>query len=287
MAFGSSLDQVSPLTLSARDAALVYDVLAGPDPRDATTLASPPEPPRPAPSLAGLRIGVLEEAFAEGTDPAVETRVRAALAELEEHGARCVPVRLPATRHALSTYYVIATAEASSNLARYDGVRYGMRETGDGTLTGMMAATREAGFGEEVKRRILLGTYVLSSGFHDAWYGRALRVRAMIAEEYRRAFQEVDLIAGPTSPTPAFRLGERADPPDHVPLGRAHRAGQPGRAAGHQRPCGLVDGARPLPVGMQLVGPLEGGARVLEAAIAFQERTSHHLRRPAPVEAGA
>ena len=193
---------------------------------------------------------------------------------------------LPHTRYAVPTYYVVATAEASSNLARYDGVRYGIREPGDGSLRGMMAATRSTGFGDEVKRRILLGTYVLSGGYHEAWYGRALRVRGLLARDFARAFEEVDLICGPTSPAPAFPLGERLDDPlsmylSDVLTAPASLAGLPALSV----PCGFVEEKSRLPVGLQIVGPRLSDARVLAAARVYQRSTEHHLARP-PFSAG-
>ncbi len=211
-------------------------------------------------------------------------RATSALAEL---GAELLPVDLPHSRYAIATYYVVATAEASSNLARYDGVRYGSRARGDGTLRGMIAATREAGFGAEVKRRILLGTYVLSAGYREAWYVRALRVRRRIAEDFERAFETVDLIAGPTSPSPAFRLGERAADPVAMYLADvmtvpANLAGLPAVSV----PCGFVtEAGAELPIGLQLVGrPLED-ARVLRVAELYEAHTTHR-RLPAPCTVG-
>ena len=182
---------------------------------------------------------------------------------------------------------MVATAEASSNLARYDGVRYGLREQGSGSLQSMFAATRGAGFGPEVKRRILLGTYVLSAGYHDEWYGRALKVRALIARDFERAFEEVDLVAGPTSPTPAFRLGERASDP--VAMYLADALTVPASLAGLpaiSTPCGFSSGSPALPIGLQLIGPMRADARVLRVARAFEAATDFARRRP-PLEAGS
>jgi aspartyl-tRNA(Asn)/glutamyl-tRNA(Gln) amidotransferase subunit A len=217
----------------------------------------------------------------------VRARCQEALAKLEELGAEIVPVSLPHTRYAIPAYYVVATAEASSNLARYDGVRYGLRAEGDGTLQGMFAATREAGFGPEVKRRILLGTYVLSAGYYDAWYGRALKVRALLRRDFETAFEHCDVVAGPTSPEPAFEIGAKAGDPVAMYLSDnltvpVSLAGLPAISV----PCGFVtaDGSE-LPIGLQIAGPHRADARVLRVARAFEEATQHALRRP-PVHAG-
>ncbi len=285
VAFGSSLDQVSPLARSVRDLERAMEVLSGSDPRDASSLDLPPLRARPeqGTSLAGVRIGVPREYLGEGLDRRVRASVEEALGVLERLGARLTSLSLPLTALAIPTYYVIATAEASSNLARFDGVRYGLRVEGDGTLAGMMSATRAAGFGEEVKRRILLGTFVLSRGYAEAWYGKALAVREALRAEFRAAFERVDLVAGPTSPTPAFRLGERASDPLAMYLCDvltvpASLAGLPAVSV----PCGFArEDGRDLPVGLQLVGRERADADVLCAARVYQEATAHHLRTPA------
>jgi aspartyl-tRNA(Asn)/glutamyl-tRNA(Gln) amidotransferase subunit A len=283
VAFGSSLDQVGPLARSVRDLELALEVLSGADERDATSLREPPVRRARAATLAGLRIGVPAEAFGAGLDARVRALFEAALAELEAGGARRVPLALPLGELAIPCYYVLSTAEAASNLARFDGVRYGTRVEGDGTLDGMFAATRAAGFGPEVKRRILLGTFVLSRGYAEAWYRRAQALRAELAAEFRRAFEACDLIATPTSPTPAWRLGEKqADP---LAMYRSDVATVPASLAGLPAvsvPAGFArEGERELPVGLQLVGPAGADAAVLAAARLFEARTSHHLRRPA------
>jgi len=282
VAFGSSLDQVSPLARSARDAELCFGVISGRDPFDMTTLDEGPHAPSAEDGLSGKRIGVPAEYFDDDLDAGVRGRVEEALQVLRGLGAQLVELSLPHARAAIPAYYVVATAEASSNLARFDGVRFGNRERGDGTLMGMLSATRSAGFGAEVKRRILLGTYVLSSGYQEAWYGRAQKVRGLLAQDYVRAFERVDLVAGPTFPTPAFPLGERVDDPVAMYLSDlytvpANLAGVPAVSV----PAGTVEvGGKELPVGLQLVGPRLADAQVLAAARRFQEATRHHLRRP-------
>jgi len=283
VAFGSSLDQVGPLARSVRDLELALEVLSGHDERDATTLPEPPLVREWRSTLAGLRIGVPDEYLGPGLDARVREVIEAALAELERAGAALTRIALPATEVAIPCYYVLATAEASSNLARFDGVRYGLRAEGDGSLQGMIAATRAAGFGEEVLRRVLLGTFVLSHGYREAWYGKAQEVRASLSAELSEAFTRVDLIAGPTSPTPAFPLGERTADPLAMYLSDlltvpASLAGLPAVSvpAGH-----VIEGEVELPVGLQLIGPRGADTRVLAAARAFQEATTHHRRRPA------
>jgi len=277
VAFASSLDQISPLARTVRDLELVYGILAGPDPRDATTEPTPPPPPFAAGDLAGLRVGVLGD-LGDGLDPQVAAAVEAAVEVLAALGAEPRAVRLPHAHLALPAYYVVATAEASSNLARFDGVRFGPRAEGDGSLAGMMAATRGAGFGAEVKRRILLGTYALSAGYHDAWYERATRVRRLVRADYDAAFEQVDVVVGPTAPTPAFELGAKRDDPLAMYLSDAltvpaSLAGLPAASV----PCGTAAG---LPVGLQVVGPRLEDALVLGVARLFQEAGEHHLRRP-------
>jgi aspartyl-tRNA(Asn)/glutamyl-tRNA(Gln) amidotransferase subunit A len=284
VAFGSSLDQVGPLARSARDLELVLEALSGVDERDASSLAEPPVRRSTRASLEGLRLGVPAEYLGPGLDERVRKVVEAALAELEGLGAVRVPLSLPLTELAIACYYVLATAEASSNLARFDGLRYGPRSPGDGTLAGLQAATRAAGFGLEVKRRILLGTFVLSHGYYEAWYARAEAVRSALSAEFRAAFARVDLIAGPTSPTLAFRLGERCHEPLAMYLSDAltvpaSLAGLPAVSV----PAGFAaEGERELPVGLQLIGPRGADAEVLAAARLYQAATEHHLRRPEP-----
>jgi len=270
IAFASSLDQAGPLTRDVTDAALLLGHMVGRDPCDATSLGFPHEILAPsAERLDGLRLGVPEELSGEGIEAGVLDAFAAALAGAEALGARIEPVRLPHAAHALSAYYVIAPAEASSNLARFDGVRYGLRAADAEELIDMYTRTRHDGFGAEVKRRIMLGTYVLSSGYYDAYYGRAQRVRTKIAEDFRAAFAHVDLLVTPTAPSVAFRLGEKtADPLSMylndfctVPMSLA---GIPAISI----PCGLSEG---LPVGLQLAGPAFSENRILDAAYALEQ----------------
>ena len=283
VAFGSSLDQVSPFANSVRDIELISSVISGRDRMDSTSLDRAPIHSAPRKDLVGLRVGIPAEAFGDGLDDGVRERVEAALELIRSMGAETVPVSLPHSQHAVATYYVVATAEASSNLARFDGVRFGRRVDGDGSLAGMMAATREAGFGDEVKRRILLGTHVLSSGYYEAWYGRAQRVRTLIRNDYERAFESCDLILCPTSPTPAFRLGERTADPVAMYLSDiltvpANLAGLPALST----PCGTVSAGDSveLPVGLQWIGPALGDEELLAAARCFQRETDFHLATP-------
>jgi aspartyl-tRNA(Asn)/glutamyl-tRNA(Gln) amidotransferase subunit A len=269
IAFASSLDQAGPLTRDVTDAALMLRHMVGRDPRDATSLQLPEEIALPsAERFDGLRLGVPEELTGEGIERGVLSAFHAALDRAQELGAHVQSVKLPHAPHALSAYYVLAPAEASSNLARFDGVRYGMRAADASDLTDMYTRTRHDGFGAEVKRRIMLGTYALSSGYYDAYYGRAQRVRTKIAEDFAKAFGEVDLIVTPTAPTVAFRLGEKTADPwsmylnDYctVPMSLA---GIPAISI----PCGLSQG---LPVGFQIAGPVFSENRLLDAAFALE-----------------
>jgi aspartyl-tRNA(Asn)/glutamyl-tRNA(Gln) amidotransferase subunit A len=269
IAFASSLDQAGPLTRDVRDAALLLRHMIGHDGCDATSLSFPEQIVLPsAERLDGVRLGVPEELTGEGIEPGVLEAFQAALAQAQELGAEVQEVHLPHAPHGLSAYYVLAPAEASSNLARFDGVRYGLRAADAEDLLDMYTRTRHDGFGAEVKRRIMLGTYALSSGYYDAYYGRAQRVRTKIAGDFRAAFEAVDLIVTPTSPTVAFRLGERTGEPlamylsDYctVPMSLA---GIPAISI----PCGLSEG---LPVGLQIAGPAFSENRLLDAAHAFE-----------------
>jgi aspartyl-tRNA(Asn)/glutamyl-tRNA(Gln) amidotransferase subunit A len=270
IAFASSLDQAGPLTRDVRDAALMLKHMVGADPRDATSLQFPHEITVPsAERLDGVRLGVPQELTGKGVEDGVLRAFRASLERAQELGAEICEVKLPHAPHALSAYYVIAPAEASSNLARFDGVRYGARVEDASDLLDMYTRTRHDGFGAEVKRRIMLGTYALSSGYYDAYYGRAQRVRTKIAEDFKSAFGEVDLILTPTAPTVAFGLGEKTDDPlsmylnDYctVPMSLA---GIPAISI----PCGLSGG---LPVGLQLAGPAFSENKLLDAAHALEQ----------------
>jgi aspartyl-tRNA(Asn)/glutamyl-tRNA(Gln) amidotransferase subunit A len=261
VAFASSLDQVGPIASDVRSAARILEVIAGKDPHDATTVEAPVGDYEEAcgREVDGLRIGVPEEYFARGLDPAVEVTVRAAIRGLEGLGCEVRPVRLPHTRYAVATYYILATAEASSNLARFDGVRFGLRVEKERDLRALYGSTRSAGFGREVKRRIMLGTYVLSAGYYEAYYLRAQRVRTLIRRDFDAAFAEVDVIAAPVSPVVAFKLGEKIDDPLSMYLADiytlpASLAGVPAMSV----PCGFAtpaEGGDPMPVGLQLMAP--------------------------------
>jgi aspartyl-tRNA(Asn)/glutamyl-tRNA(Gln) amidotransferase subunit A len=270
IAFASSLDQAGPLTRDVRDAALLLSHMVGHDPCDATSLEFPHaiEPPT-AERLDGVRLGVPDELSGEGIEPGVLEAFRAALAQAEQLGAEISEVRLAHAPHALSAYYVIAPAEASSNLARFDGVRFGLRAEDAGDLLDMYTRTRHDGFGAEVKRRIMLGTYALSSGYYDAYYGRAQRVRTKISEDFRSAFEQVDLIVTPTAPSVAFKLGEKTADPLAMYLNDfctvpMSLAGIPAISI----PCGLSEG---LPVGLQIAGPAFSENRLLDAAYALEQ----------------
>ncbi len=286
IAFASSLDQPGPFGRSVADVARTFQAVAGHDPADATSL------PEPAPDVLsgleqgvrGLRIGVPREFFPAGLDARVESAVRASLDLLVREGAQLVEVSLPHTSQAVACYYLVATAEASSNLARYDGVRYGLRAAEAASLGAMYEQTRRQGFGAEVKRRILLGTYALSAGYYDAFYLRAQKVRALIRDDFRAAFQTCDVLCTPTSPFPAFRLGEKVDDPLQMYLAdiftlSVNLAG----VCGVSVPCGLTaagTGVPALPLGLQLIGRPFDEATLLRAARAHERATDWHLRRP-------
>ncbi len=281
VAYASSLDTVGALAHDAGDLALWLAIASGVDPLDSTSLDAPPPGPELAAErgLAGLRIGVPAEYFGAGLDAEVEAGVRAALQRMESLGAKLVAVQLPATSHAIAAYYLIATAEASSNLARYDGVRYGLRVGAD-SVDALYRDTRSAGFGSEVKRRILLGTFCLSRGHHDAFYGQATKVRSLVRNDHLAVFAQCDLLAGPTSPVPAFPLGSRLDDPlamylcDVLTVG-ANLAGIPALSV----PCGFTRSG--LPIGLQLIAPALGEEVLLQTAgCLLQDRAA--LREPVP-----
>jgi aspartyl-tRNA(Asn)/glutamyl-tRNA(Gln) amidotransferase subunit A len=280
VAFASSLDQIGPLAKDVLDCALLLEAIAGPDPLDSTALADPV--PRYAAALTGdvhgLRFGVPAEYFGPGLDREVEAAVREAIGVLEKLGAVTREVSLPTTDYGIAVYYLIAPAEASSNLARYDGVKYGRREPGAKDVVEMVSRTRAAGFGAEVQRRIMLGTYALSAGYYEAYYGRAQKVRTLVRRDFERAFGQVDLIVAPTTPSVAFRHGEKEDPlamylNDVFTVG-ANLAGLPAVSVR----CGFT--AAGLPVGLQLIGPPLAEERVLRAAHAYERATAWLARRP-------
>jgi aspartyl-tRNA(Asn)/glutamyl-tRNA(Gln) amidotransferase subunit A len=281
VAYGSSLDQVGPFAHTAGDAALMLEVIAGHDRRDSTSVDKPvppygrtaEEPVRP------LTVGVPREYFNEGLDPEVAAAVRAAVEVYRGLGARVKEVSLPHSPVALATYYLVATAAASSNLARYDGVHFGHRSAGHKNLLDMYARSRGEGFGAEVKRRIMLGTYALSSGYKDAYYLKALRVRRLIREDFDRAFAACDVVVGPTTPTPAFKVGERAGDPLQMYLADVYTvtcnlAGIPGVSI----PCGFTKAG--LPVGLQILAPPFEEEKLLRVACMYERATDWHTRRP-------
>jgi aspartyl-tRNA(Asn)/glutamyl-tRNA(Gln) amidotransferase subunit A len=272
VAFASSLDNVAVFGRRTRDVAAVLGVMAGRDVNDATS-ADVPVPDYPAAltnEVKGVRLGVPRALLGEGLDQEVRERVLSAIEAYRELGAEIVEIELPHTRYSIAVYYIIATAEASSNLARFDGVRYGFRAEESKTLREMYRRTRDEGFGAEVKRRIMLGTYVLSSGYYDAYYRKAQQVRTLLREDYRRAFEKCDAIAMPTTPTPAFVLGEKVDDPLAMYLNdiytcTANLVGNPGISI----PCGLS--AQGLPIGLQLLGPHWSEAALLRLADAYEQ----------------
>lgn len=286
-AMASSLDQVGPIAASAADLALAFGVMAGQDPMDSTSMDLPGRerlnPLRPK-DLKGLRIGLPTEYFLEGLEPGVRSLLEGAIQVFAREGAEIREVSLPHTRYAIDTYYLLCTSEVSSNLSRYDGMRYGLRTPG-GSLAEMIAETRDWGLGPEVKRRILLGTFCLSKGYYDAFYLKALRARALITRDFDRAFESVDVLATPVSPGTAFPFGDKTDDPLAMYLAdvftvTAPLAGIPCLAM----PAGFTAG---LPAGIQLIGPACSDVMLLETAHAFQSLTSHHLSTPPSPHTGA
>ncbi len=281
VAYASSLDQVGPLARTVGDCAAVLQVIAGHDPKDSTSA------PNPVPDyladlgrgVKGMTLGLPKEYFVAGTDPEVEAAVRAAARELEKQGATLVEVSLPHTKYAVATYYLIATAEASSNLARYDGVKYGHRAKDTKGLLEMYQATREEGFGKEVKARIMLGTYALSAGYYDAYYVKAQKVRTLIRQDFLTAFQRCDAILTPTSPTAAFKLGEKVDDPIQMYLSdiftlSCNLASLPGMSV----PCGFTQGG--LPIGLQILGRPFGEQALFQIGHSYERATDWHRRSP-------
>jgi aspartyl-tRNA(Asn)/glutamyl-tRNA(Gln) amidotransferase subunit A len=284
VAFASSLDQIGPLTKTVRDAALIMNAIAGHDPQDSTSLNEPvPDyAAKLGKDLRGVRLGIPKEYMIEGIDSQVKTAINAAVKQLNSLGAEIVDISLPHTDYAIAVYYILATAEASANLARFDGVRYGYRAENPKDMLDLYGRTREQGFGPEVKRRIILGTYVLSSGYYDAYYLQAQKVRELIRKDFAKAFEKVDALISPTSPVPAFKLGERTADPLQMYLAdifttAANLAG----ICGISVPCGFaeVDGHR-LPIGLQLLGKPLDEARILQIAHAYEQSTDWHKARP-------
>lgn len=278
ISYANSLEQIGPFGSCVRDVAALFDVIAGHDRRDSTSVNKEENYSSALKNdVKGLKIGIPHEYFGEGTDKDVERSVRDAINTLEGLGATSIEVKMPNTKYALSAYYIIAMSEASSNLARFDGMRYGLRvEDSDWHTT--FSQVRAAGFGDEVKRRILLGTYALSAGYHDKYYLKALKIRTLIKQDFEKAFADVDVLIAPTMPYPAFKIGEKIDDPislflsdvDTVPV---NLAGVPSISV----PCGFSDG---LPIGMQIIGKHFDEAAILRAAFAFEENTDFHTRQP-------
>src|SRR5438876_10443657 len=286
VAFASSRDQIGPLTKTVHDSALLMNAIAGHDSHDSTSLNAPV--PDYAENLGrdlkGIRIGLPKEYMIEGVDPVVKGAVMAAVKQLASLGAEIIEVSLPHTDYAISVYYILATAEASANLARFDGVRYGHRTEKVNSLFDHYARTRAEGFGPEVKRRIILGTYVLSSGYYDAYYLRAQKVRELIRQDFVRAFEKVEALVSPTSPTPAFKLGEKTTDPLQMYLAdiftnAANLAG----ICGISVPCGFAqsENGKKLPIGLQLLGKALDEARIFQIAHAYEQSTDWHKVRPA------
>ena len=291
VAFASSLDQIGPFTKDVRDSATMLGVMSGVDPRDSTSV------PQPVPdytaalngNIRGLKIGLPKEYMIGGLDPEVKASVDAAVKQLAQLGAEIVEISLPHTDHAVAVYYIVATAEASANLARFDGIRYGARVDGADPIE-LYSKTRGAGFGAEVKRRIILGTYVLSSGYYDAYYLRAQKVRTLIRNDFLKAYEKVDAIVTPTTPTAAFKIGEKSDDPLQMYLSdiftiSCNLAGIPGLSL----PCGFTSGSQPstinsqpkLPIGLQLLGKPFGEETILKIAHAYEQSTGWHKEKPA------
>jgi len=281
VAFASSLDQIGPFTKDVRDAATLLEVLSGVDHRDSTSV------PQPVPHYAagltgdikGLKIGLPKEYMIGGLDPQVNQAVQAAVKQLQKLGAEVIEISLPHTDYAVATYYIVATAEASANLARFDGIRYGLRVEGNDPIS-LYGNTRGAGFGAEVKRRIILGTYVLSSGYYDAYYLRAQKVRTLIRQDFLKAFEKVDVIATPTTPTAAFKIGEKSEDPLQMYLSdiftiSCNLAG----ICGVSLPCGFTSSPK-LPIGLQLLGKPFGEETLLKVAHAYEQSTDWRKNKP-------
>jgi len=281
IAYASSLDQIGPMTKDVRDAALVLNVIGGKDPLDSTSVDIPMPDFTQAleRGVKGLRIGIPREYFIAGIDPEVDQAVHGAIRVLERLGIAATDVSLPHTEYGVAAYYILAPSEASSNLARYDGVKYGYRTPQWSNLRDMYMRTRDEGFGAEVKRRIMLGTFALSAGYYEAYYKKAQQVRTLIRQDFEQAFQQVDVIAAPTAPTPAFKIGEKIDDPLQMYLSDVftipvNLAGLPGISI----PCGFS--SQGLPIGLQIIGKPFDEATVLRVAYAFEQQTEHHRRKP-------
>ncbi|HWR72613.1 MAG TPA: Asp-tRNA(Asn)/Glu-tRNA(Gln) amidotransferase subunit GatA [Nitrospirota bacterium] len=281
VAFASSLDQIGPITKDVADAAIVMNLIAGHDPKDSTSadIAVPDFTTSLMKDVKGMKVGIPKEYFIDGMDPEVESAVREAVKALEGLGARVVDVSLPHTGYAVATYYILATSEASSNLARYDGVKYGFRAEGAADLLDLYRKSRSRGFGTEVKRRIMLGTYALSAGYYDAYYKKGQQVRTLIKRDFDEAFRLVDVIATPTAPTAAFKIGEKTTDPLQMYLSdiftiSVNLAGIPGISL----PCGFTKGG--LPIGLQMLGRHFDEESVLHAAYAYEQATEWHTKRP-------
>ncbi len=285
IAYASSLDQIGPFARTAEDLALLLQAISGHDPRDSTSAAEavPNYRAQLNQPMQGVRLGVIREHLESGVDPQVSSAILAAVDQMQDAGATVVDMQLPNSRYGVATYYIIAPCEASSNLARYDGAHYGLREQqevqiDDGPLVSMYKDTRTAGFGTEVKRRIMLGTYALSAGYYEAYYLKALKVRRLIRDDYDAAFQEVDLLVGPTTPSPAFKIGELVDDPLSLYMQdlftvTANLAGIPAISV----PCGFNSNG--LPIGLQLQAPAFQESRLLQVAHQYQQHTDWHLQR--------
>jgi len=282
IAFASSLDQIGPFTKDVEDCAILMNVIAGYDPRESTSVPADVPDYRQflSQDIAGWTIGVPGEYFLAGIDPEVEAAVRKVIETIEGLGAKCIPISLPHTEYCLAVYYIVAPAEASSNLARYDGVKYGFRAKSGRDLLEMYKKTRSEGFGQEVKRRIMLGTYVLSSGYYDAYYKKASQVRRLIKRDFDEAFKKCDVILTPTSPTPAFKAGEKTDDPMQMYLSdiftiSANLAGIPGLSV----PCGFTKSG--LPIGVQFLAGHFAEGSLLRIASAYERHANLEKRRPA------
>ena len=281
VAFASSLDQIGPITKDVEDCAILMNAISGYDPCDSTSVKEEVPDYKQAlkKDIKGIRVGIPKEYFVEGIDPEVEKAVKGAIDSFRKWGAEIREISLPHTEYAVAIYYIIATAEASSNLARYDGVKYGFRSKGYRDLMEMYTQTRARGFGKEVKRRIILGTYVLSAGYYEAYYRKASQVRTLMRKDFDDAFQKVDVIVSPTAPTPAFRIGEKTEDPLQMYLSDIHTipvnlAGIPAISI----PCGFS--RQGLPIGLQLMGKHFDEGMLLRTAYTFEQNTDFHLRKP-------